>query len=104
MAWPGAHTASDKCPDAQKQVWLYETRFSLWTYTVEDLEFLDIPVHVHMHVVTMHEYKTIMTVLFTSVRQIMVLPMYNFVRNVAHVRFFRFFSITALNQENFYYN
>ena len=31
----------------------------LCTYTVEDLEFLDTFVHIHVYKVTMHEYKTI---------------------------------------------
>ena len=35
---------------------------SLCTYTAENLEFLDTPVHIHVHMVTIHEYKTIMTV------------------------------------------
>ena len=48
---------------------------SLCTYTAEDFEFLDTPVHIHVHVVTIHKYKTIMTVLIASVLQIMVLPM-----------------------------
>ena len=39
----------------------------LYTYTVEDLEFLDTPVHIHLGVVTMHEYKIIMIVLIASV-------------------------------------
>ena len=41
---------------------------SVRTDTVEDHKFLDTPpVHVHMHVVTMHKWKTIMTVLITRV-------------------------------------
>ena len=40
-----------------------------------DREFLDASVHVHMHVMIMHECKTIMTVLVVCVQQIMVLPM-----------------------------
>ena len=47
--------------------------YSLCTYTAENCEFLDTPVHIHIHVVTMHEYKTIMTVFIVSVRQITVL-------------------------------
>ena len=57
-------------------------------YTVEDLEFLNTPVHIHIHVVTIHECKTVMMVPIVSVRQIKVLPVnINFVRNVTHVRF-----------------
>ena len=41
----------------------------------ENLEFLDTPIHIHIHVLTMHDYKIIMTVLVVSVGQIMVLPM-----------------------------
>ena len=38
---------------------------SLYTYTAENLEFLDTSVHIHVHVVPMYEYKTIiMMVLF----------------------------------------
>ena len=48
---------------------------SLCTYTAENLEFLDTPVHIHVHVVTMHEYKSILTVLIKSVQQVTVLPM-----------------------------
>ena len=33
---------------------------------MEDLEFLDTPVYIHMQVVTMHEYKAMMTVLIAS--------------------------------------
>ena len=45
------------------------------TYAVEDLEFLDTPVHIDIHVVTLHEYDTIMTVLIVSVQQITPLPL-----------------------------
>ena len=37
------------------------------TYTAVDLEFLDILVYIHVHVVTMHEYKTIKRVFIASV-------------------------------------
>ena len=47
----------------------------LFTDTVEDHEFLDTPVHGHIHVVTMHKWKTIKRVLITLVQQIMVLLM-----------------------------
>ena len=40
---------------------------SSFGYTEENLEFLDTPVHTHVHVVTMHEYNTIMTVHIASV-------------------------------------
>ena len=46
----------------------------LFTNTAEDLEFLDTPVYIHVHVVTMHEYKTIMMVLIESLQQITVFP------------------------------
>ena len=48
---------------------------SLCTVTVEDHEVLDTPVHVNVHVVTMHKWKIIMMVLITHVRQTVVLPM-----------------------------
>ena len=41
----------------------------LFTNTAEDLEFLDTPVYIHVHVVTMHEYKTIMMVLIGSLQK-----------------------------------
>ena len=34
---------------------------SVCIYTAEDLEFLDTSEHIYMHMVTMHEYKTVMT-------------------------------------------
>ena len=55
MPWLGAYIASDKCPVPEKLD-------SLCLYIAEDLELLDTPVHIHVHVVTMHEYKTTMTV------------------------------------------
>ena len=45
---------------------------SFCTYAVEDLEFLDTPVCIHMCVVTTHEYKTIMMIFIVSVWQITV--------------------------------
>ena len=42
---------------------------SLWTYTEEDLEFLDTSVCIHMHVVTIYKYKNIMTILIVNARQ-----------------------------------
>ena len=48
---------------------------SLCRYTVDHLEILDTSVHIHVHVVTMQDYKTIVTVLIASARQIVVLPM-----------------------------
>ena len=42
------------------------------SYTAEGLEFLDTPLHIHVHVVTIHECKVIMMVLIVSVREIMV--------------------------------
>ena len=41
---------------------------SSYTYTAEDLEFLDTPVDMHMHVVTIHERKNSMTGLIVSVQ------------------------------------
>ena len=38
-----------------------------------DHEFLDAPVHVHVHVVTMHKLNTIITVLVAGIRQIVFL-------------------------------
>ena len=54
---------------------------SLCTYTLENLEFLDTPVHIHVHMATTHEYKT---VLIASVRGFAHV---SFVQNVTHVRF-----------------
>ena len=39
---------------------------SLYTNAAENLEFLDTLVHIHVYMVTMHEYKTTMTVLIVS--------------------------------------
>ena len=36
-------------------------------HPVEDLKFLDTLVHIEVHVVTLHEYDTIITVLIVSV-------------------------------------
>ena len=49
--------------------------WSFHTHTAKNHEFLDTPVHIHVHVVTMHEYKTIMMVLIANVQQIKVLTM-----------------------------
>ena len=62
MPWPGAYTASDKRPSLEKGPPGHTRLDSLCKYTAENLEFLDTPVHIHVHVVTMHEYKIIMTV------------------------------------------
>ena len=53
---------------------------------------------VHVHMITMHKYKTIMTVLIASVQQIMHV---SFVRNVVGVRFFSSRAYEFLIQENF---
>ena len=39
------------------KVWAYGTRFFVHIYC-KNLEFLNTPVHIHILVVTMHEYKT----------------------------------------------
>ena len=44
-------------------------------HPVEDLKFLDTLVHIEVHVVTLHEYDTIITGLIVSVWQIMLLLM-----------------------------
>ena len=59
---------------------------SFCIYTAENLEFLDTPVHIHVHGMTMHEYKTHVT----------------FVRNVTHMKFFNSRTREFLNQENFH--
>ena len=59
---------------------------SLCTYTAENLEFLDSPVHIHVHGVTMNKYKTHVS----------------FVQNVTHMRFFSSRASEFLNQENFH--
>ena len=48
---------------------------SLCTYAVENLELLDTPVLIHIHMVTMHGHRVIMMVLIADVRQIAVIPM-----------------------------
>ena len=70
----GAYTASDSHPVPEET----RSRFFLHIYCRLDLEFLHTPTHIHMHVVIMYEYKTIITVLIASVQQItvvLVLPM-----------------------------
>ena len=75
MPWLGAYTASDKRPAVEKGPVIRDQILCAHIYTAENLEFLDTPVHIHIHVLTMHDYKIIMTVLIVSVGQIMVLPM-----------------------------
>ena len=75
---------------------------SLCTYTVENLEFLDVPVHIHIHMHGDHaqiqdyndgtHYKCTTNYSFSHV---------SFVQNVAHVRFFRKRTYEFLNWENF---
>ena len=58
LAWPDAYIASNKHPAPDKG--LANMRLdSLCTYTMEDPEFLDTPIHIHVHVTTMQKYKTI---------------------------------------------
>ena len=66
----GAYTAIDSClvPEGTR------SRFFLHIYCKLDLEFLHTPAHIHMHVVIVYEYKTIITVLIASVQQITVVP------------------------------
>ena len=66
-----------------ERVQSYKTRFFVHIYCGGS-EFLDTPVYIHM--VTMHEYKTIMTVFIASVRQIMILPC-KVCAKVTHMRF-----------------
>ena len=47
---------------------------SLCTCTTGSLEFLDIPVHIYLHMVTMHKCKSIMTVFIADI-QLMVISM-----------------------------
>ena len=47
---------------------------SFCTDTVEDHEFLDNSVQVHVHTLTMYKWNTIMMVLITCKQQIMVSP------------------------------
>ena len=64
VAWPGAYTVSNKYPAPEE--FGHMRLDSLCTYTA---------VHIRMHVVAMHEYKTTMMVLIVSVQQFTVLPM-----------------------------
>ena len=74
--------------------------FSLSTHTAETLQFSDTPVHIHVHVVTMHKYKIIdgtqcectTNYGFTHV---------SFVQNVAHMRCLSSRACEFLNRENF---
>ena len=74
MPWLGAYTASDKRPAVEKGPVIRDQILCAHIYTAENLEFLDTPVHIHIHVVTMHEYKTIMVVLIVNLQQITALP------------------------------
>ena len=66
VPWPDAYTASNK-RDRNRSG--HTRQDSLCTYyTVEDFEFLDILVHIYVHMMIVHKYKTIiMTVLIVSV-------------------------------------
>lgn len=66
MTWQGAYSANDKCPVPEKG-WPHESRDSVYTDNVEDYKLFNPPVHVHMHVVTIDEWKTIMMVLIMPV-------------------------------------
>ena len=63
-----------------------------------DHEFLDTPINVYMHAMTMHEWQTIMTVLMMCIRQYVVYPC-KFCTNVTHMRFFSSWSCEFLNWE-----
>ena len=54
-SWPSAYTANNKHPVLEMGG--HMRLDSLWTYiaTAENLEFLDTPVHIHAHMVTMHK-------------------------------------------------
>ena len=73
MAWPVTYTASDKRP-VPERIQPHEAKFFLHV-TAEHLEFLDILVYIHIRMVTMHEYKTIMRVFIASVQEIIVSSM-----------------------------
>ena len=72
VAWPGAYIASKKRPAPKKSPAIRDLIFCAHSYTAEGLEFLDTPLHIHVHVVTIHECEIIMMVLIASVREIMV--------------------------------
>ena len=70
--------------------------------TAENLEFLDTPICIHIHMVTMHEYKTLMMVrthcdCMTKYGSTQV----SFVQNVTQVRFFSSRACEFLNWETF---
>ena len=73
--------------------------------TAKNLEFLDTPrpVHIHIQLVNMHEYKSIMMILIASVQQISFTHVshVSFVQNVAHVRFCSNRAHEFINQKNF---
>ena len=58
----------------QKRVWPRDKILCAQIVQTES-EFLDTPVHVHVHMATMHEWKTIMMVFIMHVQQITALPM-----------------------------
>ena len=68
---------------------------------MENLEFLDTPVHVHVHVATIHEYQD-----YNDINDCEYTTNYGFIHvsfvwNVAHVRFFSSKVCEFLYQENF---
>ena len=79
----GTYIASDEHPAPEKKDLATQDYIPSAQVLRIDHEFLDIPVHVHMH-----EWKTVMTVLGVQAWKITVPPTYvNFVQNVAHMRF-----------------
>ena len=69
VAWLGIYISSDKFPALEIGLAIWDKILRAHIATAEDLEFLDTPVHIHVHVVTMYKYKTIKMVLIESVRQ-----------------------------------
>ena len=62
-----------------------------------DREFLDAPVHVHMHVVTMYKWKTNYDDTHHTCTTKYSFTHVNFVQNVAHLRFFSSWACEFLN-------
>ena len=102
MPWPGAYSTSDKCPALEKGPAIQDYTLCAHYYTVENLAFVDTPVHSYTHTrgdhARIHNYndgthfECTTNYGFTHV---------SFVQNVAHVRLFSSRAREFLNQENF---
>ena len=66
VPWPDAYTASNKRARNRSS---HTRQDSLCTYTVEDFEFLDILVHIYVHIMTIHKHNNDSTHCECTVKQ-----------------------------------